>query len=91
MSKRLILINWILGGIITVFFLYGPMLSEQYECFSIYTISRISTVLFLIYCLLSVIYWIINKKLKLVVHYCLILALYIGGSFILFIIAASIG
>lgn len=91
MIKYLKLINWVLGGIVTIFFLYGPMLSEQYGCFFIYKSSRIVTIVFLIYCLISAIYWLINKKLNLAVHYFLILAIYIVFSFILFIIAVSIG
>ncbi|WP_270507113.1 hypothetical protein [Paraclostridium sordellii] len=91
MSKYLKLLNWVSGGIITIFFLYGPMLSVQYECSLISKSSRIVTIVFLLYCLLSAIYWLINKKLNLVVHYSLILTIYIGLSFILFIIAASIG
>lgn len=91
MSKYLKLINWIIGGIVTIFFLYGPMLSEQYGCFLIYTSSQVVAGLFLIYCLFSAIYWIVNKNLNLVIHYCLIVGIYILFSFLLFIIAVSIG
>lgn len=91
MSKYSKLINWILGGFITIFFLYGPMLSEQYNCFFLYTSSRILAGLFLIYCLLSSIYWIRNKNLKLVIHYSIIVGLYILLSFMFFIVAAHLG
>ena len=91
MSKYLKLINWIIGGVITIFFLYAPMLSMQYGCFFLYTSSRIVAGIFLIYCLLSAIYWVINKKFKLVIHYCLIVPTYILFSIIIFVIAASRG
>ena len=91
MNKYLKLLNWIIGGIVTLFFLYGPMLSFQYDCFFIYTSSRILAGLFLMYCLFSVIYWIINKNFNLVIHYCLIVGIYTLFSISLFIIAISIG
>lgn len=89
MNKYLKLTNWITGGIVTLFFLYGPMLSVQYDFFLLYTSSRILACLFLIYCLLSVIYWIRNKNYNLVIHYCLIVGIYILFSITLFIIAVT--
>lgn len=91
MSKKLKLIHWILGGIITIFFLYAPMLSVQYDCFFIRASSKIITSLFLIYCLFSAIYWVIKKNIKLAMHYCLIVSTYIIGSIIFILIAISIG
>ncbi|WP_373599173.1 hypothetical protein [Paraclostridium bifermentans] len=47
--------------------------------------------IFLTYSILSGIYWIINKNIKNVCHYELIVLTYIGGSIILLIVVAYRG
>ncbi|MBO3445746.1 hypothetical protein [Clostridium sp. CCUG 7971] len=91
MSKQLRIINWIIGGIITILYLYGPMWSMQYNFSSLSEISRIVASVFLIYCLISGIYWIKNKKTKMAFHYFLIVAVYIAIAFTIFIIAVHRG
>ncbi|CEO20419.1 Uncharacterised protein [[Clostridium] sordellii] len=42
-----------------------------------YNIPIIESDIFLIYCLLSGVYWIKNKKINMVIHYCLLATIYI--------------
>lgn len=37
MNKYWKLLDWIIGGIVTIFFLYSPMLSMQYEHVTYFT------------------------------------------------------
>lgn len=92
MSKQLRIINWIIGGVVTLFFLFGPMwFFDQNPYSNPYKIPMRVVYLFLIYCLLSGIYWIRNKKIKIAFHYFLIVAVYIAIAFTIIIIAAYKG
>ena len=77
MSNFWKLLDWIIGGIVTIFYLYTPMLFEQYGFYSPFMIPEIVVGLFLIYCFISGIYWSINKNFKIILHYILIILIYI--------------
>ena len=91
MSKYWKHLDWIIGGIVTIFYLYAPMLFEQYSYSSPYKIPIIVVVVFLIYCFLSGIYWMMNKKLNMVFHYCLIIGIYLLATITIMVIAAYKG
>lgn len=85
------LIDWIIGGLGLIFIISEP--SNLYEpslYSSPYKIPQRIVGLFLIYCFLSVIYWLLNKKINMVVHYSLIIAIYIAIA-VLYVIAVQSG
>lgn len=90
------LIDWIIGGIglICIYLepsnFFEPNLYEPSLYSSPYNIPQRIVGLFLIYCFLSIIYWVINKKTNMVVHYSVIIAIYIAIT-ILYVIAVQSG
>ncbi|MFR3498004.1 MAG: hypothetical protein ACLTT7_03145 [Paraclostridium bifermentans] len=90
------LIDWIIGGIglICIYLspsnFFEPNLYEPSLYSSPYKIPQRIVGLFLIYCFLSIIYWVINKKTNMVVHYSIIIAIYIAIT-ILYVIAVQSG
>lgn len=94
------MIDWIIAGIVAISFLEIP---DWFLKNKPYTIPTMATVydypyntpiiivgVFLIYCFLAGVYWIINKKINRVVHYCLVATLYIS-MVMLYIIAYNSG
>lgn len=97
MSKHIWkLIDWIIGGFgLTCIYLapsnfFEPNLYEPSLYSSPYNIPQRIVGIFLIYCFLSVIYWVIKKKINMVVHYSLIIAIYIAIT-VLYVIAVQSG
>ena len=90
------LIDWIIGGIglLCIIFepskFFEPNLYEPSLYSNPYMIPQRIVGAFLIYCFLSGIYWVINKKINMVVHYSLIIAIYIAIT-ILYVIAVKSG
>lgn len=90
------LIDWIIGGIglLCIIFepskFFEPNLYEPSLYSNPYMIPQRIVGAFLIYCFLSGIYWVINKKINMVVHYSLIIAIYIAIT-ILYVIAVQSG
>lgn len=90
------LIDWTIGGIglICIYLapsnFFEPNLYEPSLYSSPYKIPQRIVGLFLIYCFLSIIYWVINKKINMVVHYSIIIAIYIAIT-ILYVIAVQSG
>lgn len=90
------LINWIIGGIGLICIMFAPSkffepnLYEPSLYSNPYKIPQRIVGIFLIYCFLSGIYWLINKKINMVVHYSLIIAMYIAIT-ILYVIACNSG
>lgn len=97
MSKHIWkLIDWIIGGFGLIFIylapskFFEPNLYDPSLYSSPYNIPQRIVGLFLIYCFLSVIYWVIKKKINMVVHYSLIIAIYIAIT-VLYVIAVQSG
>ncbi|MDK2565083.1 hypothetical protein QOZ84_16250 [Romboutsia sedimentorum] len=72
-------LDWIITGIVAISFLLVPdWLVEHNTSIMVtvydypYNIPIMIAGVFLIYCFLSGVYWIVNKKIHMVVHYCLI-------------------
>ncbi|MCU9815806.1 hypothetical protein [Paraclostridium sp. AKS73] len=90
------LIDWIIGEFGLIFIIsepskfFEPNLYEPNLYSSPYNIPQRIVGLFLIYCFLSVIYWVIKKKINMVVHYSLIIAIYIAIA-VLYLIAVQSG
>lgn len=90
------LIDWIIGGIglLCIIFepskFFEPNLYEPSLYSNPYMIPQRIVGAFLIYCFLSGIYWITNKKINMVLHYSLIIAIYIAIT-ILYVIAVKSG
>lgn len=90
------LIDWIIGGIGLLCIIFAPSkffepnLYEPSLYSNPYMIPQRIVGAFLIYCFLSGIYWVINKKINMVVHYSLIIAIYIAIT-ILYVIAVQSG
>ncbi|MBS6022696.1 MAG: hypothetical protein KIB00_01295 [Paeniclostridium sordellii] len=91
MNKYWKLLDWIIGGIVTIFFLYSPMLSGRYGNIYIFYTSLTILGVFLIYCFSSGIYWMVKKNFKITLHYILIVTIYICFSISLFFYAAYHG
>ncbi|WP_373598685.1 hypothetical protein [Paraclostridium bifermentans] len=81
------MIDWIIAGVIALTFISIPDWVVEH---SSYTIPLVLLSVFLIYCFLSVVYWIIHKKINMVVHYCLIITIY-SALISLYIIACNSG
>ena len=76
------MIDWIIVGFVGISFIEIPehlyTLPTMVTVYDYpYNIPIIIAGVFLIYCFLSVIYWIINKNINMVIHYCLIAITYI--------------
>ena len=85
------LIDWIIGGIGLLCIIFAPSKFFEPSLYSNpYMIPQRIVGAFLIYCFLSGIYWVINKKINMVVHYSLIIAIYIAIT-ILYVIAVQSG
>lgn len=94
------MIDWIIAGILAFSsvtlpnwiidqHLYKlPIMATGYDY--PYNIPIIVAGIFLIYCFLSLIYWIINKNINMVIHYCLIAIIYITIP-MLYVIAHNSG
>ncbi|MGX4599027.1 hypothetical protein [Faecalimicrobium sp. JNUCC 81] len=92
MSKQLRIINWIIGGVVTLFFLFGPMwFFDQNPYSNPYKIPVRVVYLFLIYCVLSSAYWIMHKKSNMIFHYLLIVIVYTCIAFSIIVYAAYKG
>lgn len=75
------MIDWIITGIVAISFLSVPDWVLEHNQYKLpimvtvydypYNIPIMIAGVFLIYCFLSGAYWIINKKIPMVVHYCL--------------------
>lgn len=75
---------------IRTFKVFEPNLYEPSLYSAPYNIPQRVVGIFLIYCFLSVIYWIIKKKINMVVHYSLIITIYIAIT-VLYVIAVQSG
>ena len=76
------MIDWIIVGFVGISFIEIPehldILPTMVAVYDYpYNIPIIIAGLFLIYCFLSGVYWIKNKKINMVVHYCLLATMYI--------------
>lgn len=92
MSKYRKLIDWVIGLIVTIFFLYVPSYFFVINPYiNPYKIPMIVLGSFLAYCILSIIYWTINKNMKLAVHYILMFVADIVSIIFLIVIAAYMG
>lgn len=92
MGKYLKLIEWILGGIITIFFLYGPGWFYNHNPYSDpYKVPLMLVAIFLIYCFSLGIYWMINKNIKMACHYGLIIITYIVVNIAILVFVAYKG
>ncbi|TAN64561.1 hypothetical protein WS9_013775 [Paraclostridium sordellii 8483] len=81
------MLNWIIAGIVAMSFVSVPDWLLEYNS---YTIPIILAIIFLIYCFLSGLYWAIHKKINMVIHYSLIITLYLAIA-ILYVIASNSG
>lgn len=90
------IIDWIIGGLGLIFIIsepskfFEPNLYEPSLYSAPYNIPQKVVGIFLIYCFLSVIYLIIKKKINMVVHYSLIITIYIAIT-VLYVIAVQSG
>lgn len=81
------MIDWIVLGFVGISFTVVPDFILDHNLYELptmatvydypYNIPIIGSGIFLIYCLLSVVYWIKNKKINMVIHYCLLATIYI--------------
>ncbi|MBS6509862.1 MAG: hypothetical protein KH369_16790 [Paraclostridium bifermentans] len=81
------MLDWIIAGIVAISFVSVPDWLLEYNS---YTIPIILASIFLIYCFLSGLYWAIHKKINMVIHYSLIVTLYITIA-TLYVIACNSG
>ncbi|GAA0106588.1 hypothetical protein UT300013_32120 [Paraclostridium sordellii] len=66
------MINWIIEGIVLMSFILIP--NWIYDQTHIrYNIPIILSSIFLMYCFLSIAFFIKNKKINMVIHYCLVI------------------
>jgi len=94
------LLDWIIAGIIAISFFEVPgwFLKHKPDNLPIkgtvygypYNIPIMIAGVFLIYCFLSGVYWLINKKIHMVVHYCLVASICIAIA-MLYVIAYNSG
>jgi hypothetical protein len=85
------MLDWIIGGIGIICIISEPTRFFEPSLYSNpYKIPQMVVGVFLIYCFLSVIYWIINKKINMAIHYFLIVAIYIAIT-ILYVVAVNSG
>lgn len=92
MSKYRKLIDWVIGLIVTIFFLYGPSYFFVINPYvNPYKIPVIVLGSFLSYCILSIIYWTTNTNIKLAVHYILIFVVDIVSIISIIVVAAYMG
>lgn len=94
------MLDWIITGIVAISFLEVPGWFLKHNPYNLpimvtvydypYNIPIMIAGAFLIYCFLSGVYWIINKKLNMVVHYCLVATIYITIT-MLYVIAYNSG
>ncbi|CEP83772.1 hypothetical protein [Paraclostridium sordellii] len=81
------MIDWIVLGFVGISFIVVPDFILDHNLYELptmatvydypYNIPIIGSCIFLIYCLLSGVYWIKNKKINMVIHYCLLSTIYI--------------
>lgn len=92
MFKHWKLIDWIIGGIVTVLFLYGPVwFFEHIPNIDPFKIPIWVAFVYILYCTLLAIYWIINKNFKMAFHYALIITMYVGFTIFVILYAAYHG
>lgn len=94
------ILDWIIAGIVAISFLEVPGWFLKHNPDNLpkigtvygypYNIPIMIAGVFLIYCFLSGVYWIKNKKINMVVHYCLIATMYITIT-MLYVIAYNSG
>ena len=81
------MMDWIVLGFVGISFIVVPDFILDHNLYELptmatvydypYNIPIIGSCIFLIYCLLSGVYWIKNKKINMVIHYCLLATIYI--------------
>lgn len=81
------MIDWIVLGFVGISFIVVPDFILDHNLYELptmatvydypYNIPIIGSCIFLIYCLLSGVYWIKNKKINMAIHYCLLSTIYI--------------
>lgn len=94
------MIDWIIVGFVGISFIEIPDWILEHNLYKLsttvtvydypYNIPIIVAGVFLIYCFLSGVYWIKNKKINMVVHYCLLATMYITLA-MLYVIAYNSG
>lgn len=94
------MIDWIIAGFVIISFVEVPDWILEHNLYKLptmvtvydypYNIPIIEAGIFLIYCFLLGVYWIKNKKINMVIHYCLLATIYITLA-MLYVIAYNSG